>query len=116
MGRCGTEACVIEANTAWCSGAVIAHLHESSPFTRKCQQAKPPVNTRPSRRGGREVRASARESDQLIHPGRCPARMRSIDRHSLPTKVLENLLDHRRFLEFDFFEQKETNTENLCNG
>jgi len=35
-------------------------------ITWKCQQAKQPVNTRPSRRGGREAWASARESDQPI--------------------------------------------------
>ena len=48
---------------------------------------------------GREVRASARESDQPIRPGRGAARMRRIDRHGLPAKVLENPLDHRRFLD-----------------
>ena len=45
---------------------------------------------------GREVWASARESDQPIRPGRCPARMRRIDRHGLPAKVLENPLNDRR--------------------
>ena len=74
-------------------------VRESSPFALKCQPGKPPDKTRPSRRGGRSARASARDSDQPIRPGWRATRMRRINRLTVATEVDENPLDHRRFLD-----------------